>query len=349
MSKKILSLVLAVLMLFSVCSVASSAAVAAGKEIGIRLESDAVVGAPAGTIVTVKFYYDLPEGVDELQMAIGNIALGYNSAAYLPNKVSGNTATEARTWGDAYAAYFKSTSAVTVSAAISSQITAKFNANDTAKGWDKALQVAQNYDTAAASASTGFPCTSGAMVFSMEFVAQRTLTAEDVIGVVDGAYNNGNFCKVCYWDGTTVAKVFAKDVVDMSGMVAAPAAPAYDVYNLKGKTGAVADKHSNGDGTSTVAVFYGFDFNPAFNANGTSEFISAISAKVTAAAGGQSITVTSDPIKYVYKVGEGYGFRVILKNVPDNADITVVPSVTTDGTAYNVETVSFNVSEAAAQ
>ena len=91
---------------------------------------------------------------------------------------------------------------------------------------------------------------------------------------------------------------------------------------------------------------YGFDFNPEFNANGTSQFINSISATVTATAGGNSITVASDPIKYVWVVGEGYGFRVILKNVPENADITVVPSVVTNGTSYNVETVSFNVANA---
>jgi hypothetical protein len=133
----------------------------------------------------------------------------------------------------------------------------------------------------------------------------------------------------------------------MTNAAAAPSAPAYDVYNLKGSTGAIADKHANGDGTYTVAVFYGFNFDPQFNAAGTSQFISSIAATVTATSGDESVTLASDPIKYVWKVGEGYGFRVILKNVPADANISIVPSVTTDGTAYNVETVSFNVTEAA--
>ena len=335
MSKKILSLALAVVMLFSICAVAVSAVDGDGTEIITPVfTSDAAVGAPAGTTVKVTYTIDLP--VDELQMCIGNLAIGYNSEAY--TYVS-------RTWGDDFGQYMKSTAAVTTTDAISTNILKKANDNDKAKGYNRAIQVQMLYDGSNATASTGFPVYDGQVIFTLEFVTNRTITADDVIGIVEGAYGQ-SFCKICYFDGSKIG-TYAVGNIDMTQAAVAPSAPSYDVFNLKGSTGAVADKHSNGDGTNTVAVFYGFGFNPEFNANGTSQFISAISATVTATAGGQSITVTSDPIKYVYKVGEGYGFRVILKNVPDNADITVVPSVTTDGTVYNVETVSFNVTEAA--
>ncbi len=344
MSKKILSLALAVIMLFSVCAVAVSAVDGDGtEEISLVISSDAKVGAPAGTVVKVSYYVDLP--VDELQMCVGNIAIGYNSAAYKVNSDQTTNAADARTWGDDFGQYMKSTSAVTVSTAISNNIVKKFNANDTAKGWDKALQVQMVYDGTNASSSTGFPVADMQHIFTLEFVAQRVLTAADVIGVVEGAYNS-SFFKVCYFDGT---KIGTYDVanIDMTQATAAPTAAAKaDVYKL-----ADPRKHSNGDGTNTVAVFFAFDsIAPDFNTAGTSQFISAIAATVTATSGSQSITVESDPIKYVYDLGEGeYGFRVILKNVPDAADITVVPAVTTtDSATYDVETVSFNVADATA-
>lgn len=345
MSKKILSLALAVVMLFSVCAVAASAVQGDGTEnIRIYMTSDATVGATAGTVVKVSYYVDLPDGVDELNMCIGNIAIGYNSAAYKVNSTGTSTANDARTWGDDYAQYMKSTSAVTVSSTISTNILKKATTEELAK-WDKALQVGMAYDGTNATSATGIPVYDGMHIFTLEFVAQRTLTAADVIGVVTGAYGQ-SFFKVCWHNGTNTAQLYPVAQVNMADAGAAPSAPAYDVYNLKGSTGAIADKHANGDGTCTVAVFYGFDFDPSFNAAGTSQFINSISATVTASAGGSSITVESDPIKYVWVVGEGYGFRVILKNVPENADITVVPSVVTDGTSYNVETVSFNVADA---
>lgn len=351
MSKKILSLALAVVMLFSICAVAVSAVNGDGTEvISLVITSDAEVGAAAGTVVKVTYSIDLPNGMDELQMCVGNVAIGWNSDAYAINSTSTSNASDARTWGDDFGQYMKSTSAVTVSAAISNNILKKANANDTAKGYNKACQVQMVYDGTNSTSSTGFPIYDGQEIFTLEFVAQRTLTANDVIGVVEGAFSdgsNGTFFKVCYFNGSGAGTYTASNI-NMTQAVAAPAAAAveYDVYKLSAPR-----KHSNGDGTNTVAVFFAFDsIAPDFNTAGTSQFISAIAATVTATSGSQSITVESDPIKYVYDLGEGeYGFRVILKNVPDAADITVVPAVTTtDSATYDVETVSFNVADATA-
>ncbi len=336
MSKKILSLALAVVMLFSICAVAVSAVNGDGTEIITPVfTSDAKVGAPAGTTVKVTYTIDLP--VDELQMCIGNLAIGYNSDAY--TYVS-------RTWGDDFGQYMKSTAAVTTTDTISTNILKKANANDTAKGYNKAIQVQMLYDGTNATASKGFPVYDNQVIFTLEFVTKRTITENDVIGIVEGAYGQ-SFCKICYFDGTKIGTYNVANIV-MTQAAAAPSAATveYDVYKLSAPR-----KHSNGDGTNTVAVFFAFDsIAPDFNTAGTSQFISAISATVTATSGSQSITVESDPIKYVYDLGEGeYGFRVILKNVPDAADITVVPAVTTtDSATYDVETVSFNVADATA-
>ncbi len=349
MSKKILSLALAVIMLFSVCAVAVSAVDGDGtEEISLVISSDATVGAPAGTVVKVSYYVDLP--VDELQMCVGNIAIGYNSAAYKVNSDETTNAADARTWGDDFGQYMKSTSAVTVSTAISNNIVKKFNANDTAKGWDKALQVQMVYDGTNASSSTGFPVADMQHIFTLEFVAQRELTAADVIGVVEGAYSS-SFFKVCYFDGT---KIGTYDVANIDMTQAAAVAPAVaakaDVYKL-----ADPRKHVNADGTSTVAAFFAFDaatIAPDFNTAGTSQFITGITATITATSGGQTITVTPDAIKYVYDInsdGSVYGFRVIMKNVPADAEITIVPAVaTTNNATYTVDTLDITVANVTA-
>ncbi len=341
MSKKILSLALAVVMLFSICAVAASAVQGDGSEnIRIYMTSDATVGATAGTEVNVKFYIDLPDGVDELDMCIGNISIGYNSAKYKLKVSDGATnGDEARTWGDDFGGYMKGTAHVVT--ASSSTIVGKFNDNDNAKGWDSACMIQELYEGTAYKANTGFPVYDNMHIFTLTFVAQDTLTANDVIGVVEGAYGSGSYFRVCWFNGTTTAQLYPVAQVDMADAAAvAPSAPSYQVYKLSD-----ARKHSNGDGTNTVAAFFAFDtsvIDPNFNANGTSLFVNGITATVS---NGES-SITPDPIKYLYKIdADTYGFRVIMHNVPDGANVTVKPIVTTDGTTYTVETINFAVAD----
>lgn len=354
MSKKILSLVLAVAMLISVFAFTSSAALSDG-QVGLKLVTSAKVGDPAGTKVTVKIFYTFPESLDlsTYTHSLGNICLAFTDAFQIDSANIGTASCgkDALVIGDSYTEVFKPDFTVNDLPAQWTNISGKFNANDTAKGWDDAILVVPTYLSGGQyNAKTGYPMVADAEICTINFVTTRAVTAEDSFGVPEGTI--GGLTKVQYYD-TTAAKTYAYTAANivMDEATSYAAAPSYDVYNLGGKNGAIADKHSNGDGTSTVAVFFAFDsIAPNFNAAGTSQFISAISATVTATAGGQSAQVTSDPVKYVYDLANGvYGFRVILKNVPDNADITVVPSVTTtDAATYNVETVSFNVSEAEA-
>ena len=192
-------------MLFSVCAIAASAVNGDGTEsIRIYITSDAKVGTPAGKPVNVSYYIDLPDGVDELQMGIGNISLGYNSSKYAVNTdgSSGDGfAEDALTWGDNFGQYMKSTCRVTIKDSISNSIVGNFNANDEAKGWDKALQVQMLYDGTNSAQSKGFPVGDNEHIFTLEFITLDTLTAEDVIGVVEGAYGKSTF-KICYFNGS---------------------------------------------------------------------------------------------------------------------------------------------------
>ncbi len=341
MSKKILSIVLAVVMLFSVCAVAANAAVADGKSIGLKVVSDATVGAPAGTVVSVKVYYTIPDDADEVLLQAGPIAVAWNSAAYAPNTTStNNTISDCRTWGASYVDVMKSTAAVTKAPSATIISTHYANATDS-YGWNSACRVVETLDSANGySTNTGFPVDPDCELFTMTFVAQRKLTADDVIGIPYGTYGDANLKVQARVDGSNTPSMFAASVVDFSQATAAPAAPSYDVYKLSD-----ARKHSNGNGTNTVAAFFAFDttvINPNFNAIGTSQFVTAITATVS---DGDS-SITPDPIKYLYKIdADTYGFRVIMKNVPDAANVTVTPVVTTDGSTYKVETVEFAVAD----
>lgn len=360
MSKKILSLALAVVMLFSICAVAVSAVQADGTEtVRIYMTSDATVGAPAGTVVKVSYYIDLPDGMDELQMCAGNIALGWNSAAYAVNSTQTTNAADARTWGADFEQYMKSTAAVTVSTAISNNILKKANANDTAKGFNKACQVQMVYDGVNSTGSKGFPVYDNQHIFTMEFVAQRKLTANDVIGVVEGAYGQ-SFFKVCYFNGTTTAQTFPVgqvNMVDAAGV--APSAPAYDVYHVAAKNGD-AKTRTNADDASKYDIGVKFGFKAAtiatnLDGNGTSGNITAITATVTAnLANGGTSTITPEGIRFIYDLSGGakteFGFNVIIAGIPNGdtaiTSYTITPSITTaDGNTYTCETKTINVAD----
>lgn len=347
MSKKIFSLVLAVIMLFSVCAIAVSAEVAEGATVGIRVESDAKVGDPKDTVVTISVYYDLPEG-EEFQMAASKTAIAWDSTKFKLNSTSTSNAKDAHQWGDAYADYFKTPANVTCSSSVSGKIVALFDDVDTANNWNAGCQVQQTYNTENASGAEGFPIHSGEVVFTLSFVALDVIEEGDVIGVSHGAYNS-SYSAINQWTGSNKYACVEESLVDFSAAVAAPAAaPATpDVYELDQKTRA----YEKSEGVYKTATFFGFKtIAPDFNAAGTSQYITDITAQVTI--DGTPVAANDIPvIRYVYDLGNGeYGFRVILDNIADgDAVITVTPVVTTtDSKTFNVETVTFTAATAEA-
>ena len=130
MSKKILSIALAVVMLFSVmaCTVGAANTTVTttfpgAGQIGFRVVSDAYVGMPAGEEVAVKVYWVHPADVDydSWLQSLGNIVLCYNNEAYTYNTDNdGSTSLcyDGRTWGDHYANYFKAAANVNTGATI---------------------------------------------------------------------------------------------------------------------------------------------------------------------------------------------------------------------------------------
>jgi hypothetical protein len=188
MSKKILSIALAVVMLFSVVACTAGAAnttvttvFPGANQGGYRVVSDAYVGMPAGETVTVKVYFVLPVGTDYdtyMQNFIGNVILGFTDAFTYD---SGS-----RTWGESYW-YLKA--GANVNEAAYTAASKQFNAADKAMGWTQAILVQKTLDTTCGSglsSTTGHPVDMNCELFSVTFTTTRTLTANDTIGIPTG-------------------------------------------------------------------------------------------------------------------------------------------------------------------
>ena len=336
MSKKILSLALVVVMLLSICSITANAAVGSGKSVGIRVETDAEIGAPAGSLVNVSVYYEFPEGTDEVQMAVGNIALGYDNTVYATNtdrSAGASLADDARTWGVDIAPYMKSTAHVTDAGKITTNIVKKFNANDTAKGWNTALQVQMVYDGVNASQSTGFPVANGAHIFTLQFKTLKTLTAKDVIGVVEGAYGQ-SFFKVQYMEGTST-KTFAVDTVDMTEAAAVAPAEAAKVVAHKATQIQWANEAKTDVNLGFKGEFKKADIAIDFAETGKSTNVTSVGAKITFA--GAETTSTTGFV-YTPDGGTTYQFRAVFGalNVATqgDAEVKVEYFVVKDGNTY---------------
>lgn len=346
MSKRILSLALVVVMLFSTLAITASAAVADGYEVGLRVESDATVGMPKGSVVNVKVYYEVPEGKTLNLQFSGHIALAWNSAAYAVNSKQKVNVAEVRTFGSSYAETFKESAMCSLTAG--NAVVNTFGDAEKANKWDKAVvvQLLQISATSTYTTSTGYPVSDGdSEIFTMQFVTQKdSLEATDIIGIPMSAYGTSNL-KVQTYDKasntTTVISVASVNVTNETPE--APVAPAKpDVYKL-----AESKKHATGENTFKTASFFAFEgIDPKFDAANKSEHIKSITATITA--NGNPVAAEDIPvIRFVYDLGEGkYGFRVILENVAADAEISITPVLNTDnGTTYSAETITFNVAD----
>ena len=191
MSKKILSIALAVVMLFSVVACTAGAAnttvtttFPGSNQVGFRVVSDAYVGQPAGETVTVKVYWVHPVGTDysSFLQSIGNVVLGYTDAYQYVTEGATNDAT-GRTWGEAYADYFKPAAVTNAGDTYSNSVINKLSTADQAYGWTRAMLVQLTVDTSVTTAAKGFPLDPDCEIFSLEFTTAREVTADDIIGI----------------------------------------------------------------------------------------------------------------------------------------------------------------------
>ena len=258
MSKKILSIALAVVMLFSVVACTAGAAnttvtttFPGEGQIGFRVVSDAYVGMPAGEEVAVKVYWVHPADVDydSWLQSLGNIVLCYNNAAYTYNTDNdGSTSLgyDGRTWGDHYANYFKAAANVNTGATITNTVINGLNENDQAYGWNDMVLVQQTLDTSCGTtAAKGFPVDPTCEIFTLSFTTVRTITAADVIGIPTSTLTKQTICS--YSNGSKQTKLTADKIVNAEPYVPTVVSNS-DSFSAKMRPGTT-------DGTVDLGIF----------------------------------------------------------------------------------------------
>ncbi len=215
MSKKILSIALAVVMLFSVLACTVGAAntnvttVFPGEgQCGFRVVTDAYVGQPEGETVTVKVYWVHPVGTDfeSYRQTWGNVVLAYTDAF---NYDHADTKA-GRVWGDAYQGIVSDGNVNANNANYSNSIINALSAAEKDYGWDSAMLIQNNViagNSYGYTANGGYPVDKDCEFFSLTFKTTREVTADDSFGLPSGksaaAYSNGSK-RVAYSSANTI-------------------------------------------------------------------------------------------------------------------------------------------------
>lgn len=347
MSKKVLSLAVAVLMLVSVFAVSASAfskgtypaqAESGVWEMGLRVVTDAYVGMPAGETVTAKVYYVINDSFP-YPGSVSNIPLVYSGGAFEVNSTS-------RTWGASYD-FFKETATVNVNQALLTNASTNkaTSSRDTAILEDssaKIVMVQLAYDTTnpyGYKATTGFPIDTTCEVFSIQFTTLRTVTADDIICVLESdiKVNNTqyrdtdqgkNITTVVsggnYWGEWGYAPANTVVMGETAACKMRPNAENAGNYDL-GFTCTWKDVSIAGTNVDTSAGTTAIDaIGVDYRVNGT------IVAGVANAA-------DSTLKNQVYSIAGGYAFRSALKNIPAadmGEKIEARGYITVGGTTY---------------
>lgn len=314
MSKKILSMALAVIMLISVFAFSASAAnttvtttfPTAGKA-GYRVVSDAYVGMPAGEIVTVKVYWVLPYGADRpVKMSAGNCVIAYNSAAYTyQTEQDGSTsaAYDGRTWGEAYESIFDDTAGVNTGSTYTNNIIGKLTETEKTYGWNKVAGVAYTISTnSGTTPNKGFDCDYDCEIFSLSFKTVRTITADDVFGVPNTTL--GGMTKASYSNGTKQTQ-YQKNLVNSE-----PAVPAVSSVN---ETSGAKFRMSEDEGKVDLGIT-GTVKSVSLDPGKTFKNGRYVAANLTAVGVQARVdgVVAAAEDGYVYETSDGYQFRAAI-------------------------------------
>ena len=320
MSKKILSIALAVVMLFSVLACTVGAATVTTTfpgdgQCGFRLVTNAYVGMPKGEEVTVKVYWVHPIGTvytDNIQ-AQGNVVVAYTDGFAL-NTSSTTNGNDARTWGATYLdmGLFKDSN-VNVSSTYSSGIIGKLSTADQAYGWDTAILVQSAIDTNSGYApKSGFPVDPDCEFFSLSFTTTREITAADSFGIP--SHTIGSTSKIGYPGGTAAKYFTAANTINSEGVAAALVVAGDDTATAKMRPNG-ADKVDLGI-TGTV-LSASFDAGKTAVLNGAGD-VAGYTAANLANVGVQARVngvVSAAEGTCVYDTGAGFNYRAAITGI----------------------------------
>lgn len=313
MSKKVLSIALAVVMLFSVLACTAGAAnttvtttFPAEGQIGFRVVTDAYVGMPAGETVNAKVYWVHPVGTDysSFLQSIGNVVIAHTDAfAYVA---------DSRAWGEGYADVMLATSNVNVGDAYSNGIINKLATTDQAYGWDRAMLVQVQVDTNVTNATKGFNIDGDSEIFSLQFTTTREVTEDDSFGLP--SHLIGTQTTISYTSGTKVTRVAKADIIFSEGVAKANV--------VAGDDTATAKMRPNGAGkvdlgiTGTVKTV---SFNPGKTAvKNAAGVVCRYDAANLANVGVQARVngvVSAAEGTCVYDTGDGFNYRAAITGI----------------------------------
>ena len=339
MSKKILSLALVVVMLMSMFAFSASAVELSAGQIGLVVESDAQVGAPAGTIVTVTAKVVVPANED-VQLTFAHISLGYDNTVF--ELVTDNSLV----WGASYEACFQNTSTTMANnTTISNNIVKKFNANDKAQGWNAGVQIKQTPISGGEfTTKTGYPVDPNCELFTVKFKALKEIEAGDSIGAATGAYGSNFFNFKLFSESTTAGSPIDLANVVLTDSYAAPAAEVkvehFDTMGQMGNWETLTGKFNGGLVGKISNLDLAFDGNECTN-------LLKIEVALTTATGSSKAEAYQ-----VYEQADGsYLFRAVIKDmdITSEANISAVYTIYVDTDAdgeadktYSSEAVNVN-------
>ena len=324
MSKKILSIALAVVMLFSVLACTVGAANTTVTTVfpgegqgGFRVVTDAYVGQPAGEEVTVKVYWVHPVGTDysTFLQNIGNVIIAYNGDAFTYNTTSTTTTGyDGRTWGEAYAPYLKAAANVNVGATYSNNMIKALKNDDTSRGWTKAMLVQLTIDsTSGLQGTTGFNVDPDCEIFSLSFTTNRTIVAGDSVGIP--SHTAGTTTLFYSTNGSANTKYTAANTIVSEGVAEANVVTVNETATAKMRPGTAAGTVDLGI-TGTVKDI---SFNPGRTPvlNGKEE-VAGYKAANLANVGVQvrvNGVVAADEGDCIYATDDGFNYRVAITGI----------------------------------
>lgn len=321
MSKKILSIALAVVMLFSVLACTAGAAntivtttFPAEGQVGFRVVTDAYVGQPAGEEVTVKVYWVHPVGTDydSWLQTNGNIVLCYTDAFdYGYEKAVGY---EGRTWGASYADYLKEDAPVNCNydTYINSTLNALTTA-DKAYGWDKAMMINTAVNTGVTSNAKGFPLDPDCEIFSLAFTTTREVTAEDSIGIPANTIT-AKSTAAAYSTGSKRVQYAPASIVNSEGVAKANVVAGDDTATAKMRPNG-ADKVDLGITGTVLSASFNPGKTPVYNSK---DEVAGYTAANLANVGVQARVngvVSAAEGTCVYDTGKGFNYRAAITGI----------------------------------
>ncbi len=320
MSKKILSIALAVVMLFSVVACTAGAAnttvttvfPSGTSQMGFRVVSDAYVGMPAGETVTLKVFWVHPVGTDydTFLQSNGNVILCHTDAFTYDDG--------SRVFGDAYQSILKDANINTLDT-YSNTIIGKLNATEQAYGWSRAMLVQVGIDTvmSGTTAAKGFNIDPTSEIFSITFTTTREVTAADSFGIP--ATGVGSTTLASYSNGSKQVKITAANTIISEGYCPALVVANSDTATAKMRPGTEAGTVDLGITGTVLSASFDAGKTPVYHGNGdlaghTAANLANVGVQVRV-----NGVVAAAEGTCIYDTGDGFNYRPAITGMTADA------------------------------